>query len=291
MLPEYKVIVFIDMTFRDIFNEYKHALANLTDFREAENVFFLVNEYLTGRSRAQYLMHSELIPDDEIQTRFFQCLERLKTNEPVQYVLNEAWFYGRAFYVDHHVLIPRSETEELIQIVQNKVSEKSVVLDVGTGSGCIAITIALECQCPVFAVDISHDAIGVAVHNANKLGAQVGFFVDDVLSMVDLPSEKFDVIVSNPPYVLENERDVMRANVLDYEPEQALFVPDCDPLLFYKAIARLAGRYLNVNGWLIFEINEKFGRETADLLIQGYTKVEIIKDLHGKNRFVIAQKK
>lgn len=279
------------MTFREIFNEYRQVLANGMDFREAENVFFLVNEYLTGRSRTQYLLHSELIPDKEIQTRFFQYLERLKTNEPVQYVLNEAWFYGRAFYVNHHVLIPRSETEELIQIVQQKVSKNSIVLDVGTGSGCIAITVALECHCPVFAVDISHDAIGVAVRNANKLGAHVGFFVDDVFSMEDLPSEKFDIIVSNPPYVLENERKLMRGNVLDYEPELALFVPDHDPLLFYKTITRLANQYLNENGWLMFEINEQFGRETADLLIQGFTKIEIIKDLHGKDRFVIAQKK
>jgi len=206
-------------------------------------------------------------------------------------VLNEAWFYGRAFFVNHHVLIPRSETEELIQLVQQKVSKNSIVLDVGTGSGCIAITIALECQCPVFAVDISHDAIGVAVRNANKLGAQVGFFVDDVLSMVDLPSDKFDIIVSNPPYVLENERKLMCGNVLNYEPEQALFVPNSEPLLFYKAISRLAHQYLNENGWLMFEINEQFGRETADLLIQGFTQIQIIKDLHGKDRFVIAQKR
>lgn len=278
------------MTFQEILNRYRRELVHVMDAREADNVFFLVNEHLVGWSRTQFIVNSQDVVADVVVDAFDQYLERLKTQEPVQYILQEAWFYGRPFFVNRHALIPRSETEQIIEIVKNIATAKSIILDVGTGSGCIAVTLALECRCPVFAFDTSHEALEVATCNANQHAAQVDFFLSDVCDQVQLPIDKFDIIVSNPPYVLESERQFMRENVLGFEPSLALFVPDHDPLKFYKVISHMAQMHLNENGWLVFEINEQCGCAIADLLAEGFCNIEIIKDIHDKDRFVVSQK-
>ncbi|HZI23532.1 MAG TPA: peptide chain release factor N(5)-glutamine methyltransferase, partial [Chryseolinea sp.] len=214
----------------------------------------------------------------------------LNRDEPVQYILEEANFYGRTFRVSPAVLIPRPETEELVRLVvkmSSHFSKKNLtILDVGTGSGCIAISLALELPTSeILATDISQEALNVASHNAKNLGASVQFHQHDILS-ANLPFS-IDVVVSNPPYIASDERITMRPNVKDYEPSLALFVDSADPLLFYRAIALQANRALMTGGVVVVEINERFGKEVAQLFITHHFKnVEIVRDVFGKDRFV-----
>lgn len=229
-----------------------------------------------------------------------QSLQRMEQGEPVQYVLGEADFCGRAFHVEPGVLIPRIETEELIAEVMTSlehVDERSgvKVLDIGTGSGCIAVTLALELektgrQYEAEAVDISDEALRIASDNAKRLSARnISFRKTDILDETEtdeLPRD-YSIIVSNPPYICNKERARMEAHVLEHEPELALFVPDADPLLFYRTITEFAGKHLNEQGWLFFEINRAYGNETAQLLKdRGFADVEIIKDQFGNDRIV-----
>lgn len=278
------------MTFQEIYNKFKSTLIPIKGVREADAMFFLVVEKIAGLSRTQFIVQSEKKVEDSIKKELQDILNRLEMHEPVQYVLGEAWFCNHSFFVDENVLIPRPETEEIIELLKSKVDNQSVVLDIGTGSGCIAISVALEFGCPVFAMDVSQSALNVAVRNADILGAQVGFFIDDIFEISSLPFEGVDLIVSNPPYVLDKEKAQMEKNVLDFEPELALFVPNADPLKFYKAIALLAEKALFENGWLVLEINEKLGCSMFELLNGRFSNVEIVKDMHGKDRFAIAQK-
>lgn len=220
---------------------------------------------------------------------------RLKRYEPLQYVLGCAWFCGRRFAVAPGVLIPRPETEELVSWVIRAESERGMarrILDIGTGSGCIAVTLALSIVgVDVDAVDISPEALRVAESNAASLGAAVKFRRMDILSTVVPDMPVYDVIVSNPPYVMERERAGMERNVLDYEPSAALFVPDDDPLLFYRAIAAYARGALSAGGALYFEINGLLGEETAQLVSSmGFADVELRRDLDGRPRMLRAIK-
>lgn len=218
-------------------------------------------------------------------------LRRLAAWEPVQYVTGREEFYGRRFRVTRETLIPRGETEQLVRTILDG-SPRRRVLDIGTGSGAIAVTLAAEWpKAEVEAWDISEGALRVAATNAEAVGVggRVRFVRRDVLSgMPPVPeTEKFDLVVSNPPYVLDSERAGMRPNVVRYEPEGALYVPDDDPLRFYRAIARLP--LLKPGGELWFEINERFGLQTRELLQGlGYADVRVIRDLHGRERFVRA---
>jgi release factor glutamine methyltransferase len=216
-------------------------------------------------------------------------ISRLKNFEPIQYILGETEFYGLKLEVNPSVLIPRPETEELVQwVLKSKFPENSKILDIGTGSGCIALALKSRLKnAEVFGIDISENALVVARQNAIKNNLDVDFFHADILKWKHYNWQTFDVIVSNPPYIRENERILMHSNVLDYEPENALFVTDSEPLVFYRAIAAFANKYLSGNGMLFLEINENLGLEMNEMLIDcGFSGIEIRKDINGKNRMI-----
>lgn len=221
-------------------------------------------------------------------------INRLRANEPLQYILGNCYFCGLDFHVEPGVLIPRPETAELVEwIISDRKSSNSLIriLDIGTGSGCISISLAKNLpQSEVHAWDISEDAIGIASDNANRLDANVRFRQTDVLGQVPT-NTMMNVIVSNPPYITEAERTDMDANVTDWEPDTALFVPDNTPLLFYERIADIGKQILTPDGTLYFEINQRFGTETVDMLHKkGYRNVELRKDLSGNDRMIKAER-
>ena len=261
-------------------------LAPLYGEREAEAVAVRLLEDKYGVGRLERVMNSSAA--FERGEEWEADLERLERWEPVQYVTGIEEFYGRSFRVTRDTLIPRVETEQLVREILSG-QPKGHVLDIGTGSGAIAVTLAAEWpEAHVEAWDISAGALAVAVSNAeaHSVWGRVRFVERDVLDYMPGPeAEKFDLVVSNPPYVLESERDRMRPNVVDFEPEGALYVPDDDPLLFYRRIAELP--LLKPGGELWFEINERFAFETKGLLLSlGYGDVRIIRDIHGRERMV-----
>ncbi|HYJ62709.1 MAG TPA: peptide chain release factor N(5)-glutamine methyltransferase, partial [Parafilimonas sp.] len=220
-------------------------------------------------------------------------LQELINHKPVQYVLNEAWFAGMKFFVDEHVLIPRPETEELVEwIVQNAfTNSRFSILDIGTGSGCIAIALKNKIKnADVFALDISETALKIAALNAQKNNTDINFSKADILqNQIKINMPLFDVIVSNPPYITKKESAEMHTNVIAYEPHVALFVPDENPLLFYNAISDFALSHLKEKGNLYFEIHENFANDIVNLMQQkGFQSIEIKKDLQQKNRMVKA---
>ena len=262
---------------------------------EAKAIARMVYEVRYGLTLGDLLMGRDAdLPQEELEL----MAQQLEQGEPVQYVLGEEQFGGRTFKVTPDVLIPRPETYELCEWVmdegQRTKDEGQTILDVGTGSGCIAITLALGLpQAKVTAWDISDKALAVARENAQRLGADVTFEQVDALNP---PTSKFiprtsslDIIVSNPPYICEKEKGQMEQNVLEHEPSLALFVPDDDPLLFYRAIARLGMSALMAGGWLYFEINPLHRDELVAMLSDmGYTQIEVRADQFGKQRMVRA---
>lgn len=301
-----------------------HQLTPLYAVEEAQAITRLVLETTFGFSLTDLVCGkvSELSADNE--TKLHEIWQRLEAGEPVQYVLGKADFYGRSFRVAPGVLIPRPETEGLCRLVLDGLPTGTHVLDIGTGSGCIAITVALEAtQAQVEAWDISEEALRQAHDNALRLDAQVLFRQNDVLAEArkDVLTEArgnvlsetkenvfaearkgeeseeseevslYDCIVSNPPYIADKERTTMAHNVLDYEPSTALFVPDDDPLRFYRAIAELGLRRLRPGGRLCFEINPLYAEALRSLLVSlGYEAVTIREDIYGKQRFATARK-
>jgi len=262
-----------------------------TNEREANSIAFLVLHHLTEISRTDVLTGKEITAIDA--ERLKEIINRLNVHEPIQYILEETEFYGRIFKVKQGVLIPRPETEELVdQIIKdNKDRKKLKIADFGAGSGCIAITLAKELpKAEVFALDVSTTALSVTMANAilNQTSLQVKEY--DLLKDTLFIEKEFDIIVSNPPYVLESEKAVMQKNVLDYEPSLALFVDDADPLLFYKKILEKGQNMLKMGGKYYFEINEQKGGEIAELMKKhGCKNISIVKDINGKDRFAIAE--
>ncbi len=261
--------------------------AQLTTYslKEAENLVFWLFEHHLGLRRADLQL---AIPGDLDRKPLLADFERLLTGEPIQYILGEAPFYGRNFLVTRDTLIPRNETEELVhRIIKENPKPGLRVLDLGTGTGCIPITLALELnEAEVVALDVSVQALEVARQNALQLGAQVQFLEGNLLGAIpDLPL--FDVLVSNPPYVPLRNQGEMHANVLNFEPHLALFVPDEDPLLFYRAIGSWGQQLLKTGGKLYLEIYENLANELVQLLLfQGYNQVQVHPDLNGKNRMI-----
>lgn len=265
----------------------------------------LVLEDLYGFSLTDIAMGAVAdLPSSE-QERLKVIARRLGEGEPVQYVLGKAWFRGRQFGVAPGVLIPRPETEELCQAIVDDWSRYGeghddkplTVLDIGTGSGCIAISLALDMpHANVSAIDISDQALLIASANATRLHANVSFHKQDILQAAKMPTSKekqgeWDVIVSNPPYITEKEKADMEPNVLDHEPSLALFVPDDDPLRFYRAIATYASTTLSRDGRLYFEINPLFADDMTDMLTRkGFSDVTIVNDQFGKQRFISCTK-
>lgn len=232
------------------------------------------------------------ILDERFVIKFLDIIRLLQSGQPIQYIIGETEFAGLRFNVNSSTLIPRPETAELIEWAGGSLFPGANVLDIGTGSGCIAIALAHTCsQAIVTGVDISAGAIRTARRNAERNQTQVKFQVRDILKFEEHQWENDDLIISNPPYIRESEKIMMEANVLAYEPAQALFVPDTDPLLFYRRIAEFAGHYLKKGGKLFFEINEALGNETVQLLEQkGFYNIELRKDFYGKDRMVKAEK-
>lgn len=274
------------------------SLSALYDPREAQAIVRMVLEEKYGMTLTD-IVCGGIDKLTETQKNELQALMlRLQTGEPVQYVLGYAWFCGRKFHVEPGVLIPRPETEQLCSLTIQK-SQSSIfkpkILDIGTGSGCIAITLGLEMPgADVYAIDVSDNALRVAEYNAKALDTHVSFMKRDILSDKSITSilpegKKFQMIVSNPPYIALRERSAMSVNVLDHEPSLALFVPDDDPLLFYRAIGRQAIKSLEPQGRLYFEINPLFANELKKMLLdQGFANVEIVDDEFGKHRFAVA---
>ena len=252
-------------------------------------VRILFEEWLHYSTVDIYLRADSEVPDF-VEQKMRRAVERLLAHEPIQHIVGVAHFHGHRFKVDRHTLIPRPETEQLVDMIidQNPATDLRV-LDIGTGSGCIAISLARAMKfAQVTAFDVSQAALDVAAGNASALGAKVKFGLTDILSAKPIDNQ-FDIIVSNPPYICHSEKSQMESNVLLYEPHTALFVPDDDPLLFYRAIAQYASRALSPNGKLYFEINAAYGNATAQLLKQhGFTDIEIVRDFYGRDRFVSA---
>lgn len=238
-----------------------------------------------------HLRKNELLEESFIN-KFYEIIQFLKDGYPIQYIIGETEFAGLKFNVNPSILIPRPETEELVHWAKEEVLPGRKVIDIGTGSGCIAIT--LNHLCPgscVTGIDICEAAIRTARGNAQKNSTQTRFLVRDILQYISYHWETYDIVISNPPYVRDSEKKIMAPRVLEHEPHQALFVPDQDPLLFYRKIAEFGQRYLSSNGHLYFEINEALGYETSKLLEEtGYREIELRKDIYGKDRMIKAEK-
>ncbi len=285
------------MLLQAIISEGRKILSALYPEYEAKEMVSAYLEDMFGIARHCHILYPEYRLSDDHAQKALADFRRMASGEPLQYVTGKAHFYGREFHVTPDVLIPRQETELLCQSLIWQINDRRTnILDLCTGSGCIAWTLALEMPgAAVTAVDISDGALKVAcsqdfVEEMDRTGAVRPQFVKaDVLQgpQEAMAGQKFDIIVSNPPYVMDSEKALMRANVLEYEPHLALFVPDEDPLIFYRAVAVWAIELLSEDGVGMVEINEALGKETAELFLQaGFTNVEIVKDLHEKDRFV-----
>jgi len=273
---------------------FKEQLANIYDVAEIDSITSLLLTDITKLSKGQLRAFGDTELNVVQSERLLTQLNQLKTGMPVQYVLGHTDFYGYTFEVNLSVLIPRPETEELVDWILKTIPQSSglSILDIGTGSGCIPISLKLiEPNNQLFAIDISSKALQIAQHNAQLNNAAITFVEADILSIKPslISEQKYHVIVSNPPYVTGTDKLQMHRNVVDFEPHTALFVPDTNPLLFYNAIADFATQHLEPNGYLFFEINESFGLETVDILVQkGFSQVELRQDMAGKDRMIRA---
>lgn len=276
---------------------YKYIVDGIQVYplKEKQAIAYMLLEHFLHLRNVDVLVDRP-VSDNQTQPDWNQIISRLNNNEPVQHIIGSTEFCGLTFQVSSSVLIPRPETEELVRLVTRDYAEpdeRASILDIGTGSGCIAIVLAKFLpHCTLHAWDVSEQALEVARENARQLMADVQFDRQDMLNITfPIPGvpEKFDCIVSNPPYVTYSEADQMRPNVLRFEPHEALFVEDADPLLFYKAIADFGKHHLKTGGHCYVEINEHFGKDTLEVFLErNYTSAEIIKDIHGKERFVKA---
>lgn len=270
-----------------------NELQDIYEEGEASAISDWVIEYLTGIKRTDRLFHREKSLSHEQEARLEAITQRLITHEPIQYVLNEAWFCGLRFYVDKNVLIPRPETEELVEWVIANCKfpvDRLSIFDIGSGSGCIPIALKRKLRkAEVWSCDISPAALHVAKENAASLGVDVHFLLLDFLNAGQRNTlSSFDIIISNPPYVPEKDKAQMQQNVLNYEPHTALFVPDNDALIFYKAIAEFGKTHLRENGTIYMEIHEGAGEIVSQFFISNGFKTELKKDMQGKERMIRA---
>lgn len=282
-------------------NHFFNSLKNIQDEQEIESFFFILTEYLHNLKRVDVALNPNFEISEEEVGKWNAILAQLQQEKPIQYIIGEAWFYGLQFEVNENTLIPRPETEELVEWILNSPITQHPkpisILDIGTGTGCIPIS--LKANLPlanVSAIDVSEQALAVAKRNAELNKVEVNFIQANILEVEDLsklPLPKtqnpspFNIIVSNPPYVRNLEKEEIKKNVLDYEPHLALFVEDTDALLFYRKIAQLALKNLTPNGLLFFEINQYLGKETVELLENlGFKNIELKKDMYGNDRMI-----
>jgi release factor glutamine methyltransferase len=280
------------MNIKNLKSHFFSELQTIQEESEIESFFFILTEYLHHLKRIDVSLN----PDFEVSVTDLETwntiISELKTEKPIQYITGEAWFYGYRFEVNENTLIPRPETEELVEWIiestkQEAGSKKLNILDIGTGSGCIPISIKKEIpNAIVSAIDVSEKALIMARKNAVDNEVEVNFILQNILESESL-IEKYDIIVSNPPYVRNLEKQEIKKNVLDFEPHLALFVEDTDALLFYRKIAELALTGLSPNGKLFFEINQYLGKETVTLLENlGFKNIELRKDFVGNDRMI-----
>ena len=276
---------------RTIANKINESLANVYSDGEIKALTRILTIELLGIPQMMFFLKDDVTLTAEQQTLLDNAIERLKKQEPIQYILGYSDFCGLRFKVTPATLIPRPETSELVEWIASEATGKESILDIGTGSGCIAVSLASKMpQSTVTAWDISHEALAVAAENSKANGSAVTFEQVDILAYQPT-GEQFDIIVSNPPYIKENEKEAMYANVLDWEPHTALFVPDSDPLLFYRTIAKKGLTLLKPGGRLFFEINRAHGKETMEMLAAlGYTNIELRKDFAENDRMIRAIK-
>jgi len=271
-------------TIKDI----RDDLSGLYPKEEIDSFIFLIFNYLYGFKKIDLLISSDFDISIADRAKISDWVDRLKKYVPIQHVLGVTEFYGLKYRVTEDVLIPRQETEELVDLIVKRYRNFAVkILDIGSGSGCIPI--ALKKNLPmadVWSCDISPEALAIARENAELNSVDVSFSLFDILSFDDFPAIGFDIIVSNPPYVTESEKALMHSNVLDYEPHLALFVTDQEPLLFYNNIVKRSKKLLTNDGAIFFEINEAYGLEVKSLLVDNGFDAEIVKDINGKDRIV-----
>ena len=273
-------------------------LQTIQEDSEIESFFFILTEFLHNLKRIDVSLHPDFEISETDLEKWKNIISELKTEKPIQYITGEAWFYGLRFEVNENTLIPRPETEELVEWIVDGLKVKGKgqrILDIGTGSGCIPITLKKEIPSAfVSAIDISEKALEMARKNAFDNQVEVNFIHQDILTSQHLNISTsqpllFDVIVSNPPYVRNLEKQEIKKNVLEYEPHLALFVEDSDALLFYRKIAQLALKSLAPNGKLFFEINQYLAKETVELLeLLGFNNIELRKDFMGNDRMICA---
>lgn len=283
------------MKIKEYRTQFIERLAPIYGQDEAESFFYLILEEKQQLKRVDLALHPDLVFSEEDVAVWNSILEQLKLEIPIQYLLGKTSFYGLDFEVNENVLIPRPETEELVDwIISNNLkinrSKNFKILDIGTGSGCIAVSLAKNLpNAQVFAIDVSEKALATAKKNAERNAVEVTFISQNILETLDLGQE-FDIIVSNPPYVRNLEKEEIKKNVLDNEPHLALFVEDNDALIFYRKIAELAQKNLSNSGQLYFEINQYLGKEMISLLEgMNFKDVELRKDIYGNDRMTRAE--
>jgi release factor glutamine methyltransferase len=279
------------MKLKDIKEYFLNSLHHYYSEEEIETIFFIILEDIFNIDKTQYVVLSELDNDFDF-VKILEIIERLKKLEPVQHITGFAIFSNRKFFVNKHTLIPRPETEELTMKILNehKNSKNLKILDIGTGSGCIAITLALELENPeVFGIDKNSGTIEIAKKNAELHNVKVNFMVKDIFTPGIFENHKFDIIVSNPPYISDKEKDAVAKNVFNHEPYNALFAPGEEPLIFYERISFIAEHSLKKGGFIYLEINHNFASQIKDIFSK-FDLVTVSKDIFGKNRFVIVRK-
>lgn len=273
-------------------NRYRKELQSIYSENEIDTIFFWVAERITGKSVSilRLALEEEWWEFEEKQTQFLFYLIELKSEKPIQYILGETEFYGMRFFVNQNVLIPRPETEELIEwILSENQNSTQTIVDIGTGSGCIPIV--LKKYLPnirIFALDVSEKALETAQNNADYHQTEIEFIQNDFLQMEFENLPEFDIIVSNPPYIAENEKKLLQKNVVEFEPVQALFVPDNDALIFYERLIQLAKEKLRPQGKIYVEINQNLAEETQKLFENSFANVVLKKDISGNYRMLRA---
>ena len=280
----------MQFTIQEINKQFKNKLKTIYSNSEIQQMLFLIYENVLDLTKIQVLTNSSMLIEQDKCDIILSIKQRLSDNEPIQYILGETDFFDLSFKVNSSVLIPRPETEELVQwIVDDSITKGMQIIDMGTGSGCIAISLAKKIiNAEVYAIDVSKEAIDVAKVNSRLNKSSVNFIEFNILNDdYNILPQNIDIIVSNPPYVKQSERVLMKSNVLDYEPDIALFVDDDDPLIFYKKIAAIGKKILNKGGFIFFEINEALGDEVKNILDDmNYSNIEVRKDINGKHRMI-----
>lgn len=293
------------MLLKDYKTHFFNSLKNIQDEQEIDSFFFILTEYLHNLKRVDVALNPNFELSDAEVDKWNAILSELQQEKPIQYITGEAWFYGLRFEVNENTLIPRPETEELVEWILNSPNihhpSPITILDIGTGTGCIPISLKANLpQANVSAIDVSEKALEVAKRNAELNKVEINFIQANILEVEDLSQlptsithhpSSYNIIVSNPPYVRNLEKQEIKKNVLDYEPHLALFVEDTDALLFYRKIAQLALKNLSPNGLLFFEINQYLGKETVELLENiGFKNIELKKDIYGNDRMIRCEK-